>query len=390
MLAVIETHPVQYHAPVYREIQAKFAIPVTAIYGSDFSVAGYHDREFGASFKWDTDLLSGYRSIFLSHSSNGDKLRPVSSVGLRRTLRELAPKAVLLMGYSGRFNRQAWSKSLEGRYPILFRGETTDHAIQRSRLKSRVRDSVLKRSYGKASRLLYIGSLSKEHYTRLECPEDRLVFSPYCVDASTFETSEEVRAKRRDLTRERLGVGQDETVLLFSGKLSLRKGPDLILNAVKLLPEYVRKNTTVVFLGSGDMFSKLEALAKETPTVKVKFVGFQNQGALSDYYHAADLLVLPSRYGETWGLVVNEALHHGLPCVVSEAVGCAVDLIEEGRTGCVFETNSSTSLASTLEKAYGLINFDEIRRNCRDKMKIFSVANAASGIAEAYSQVISN
>ena len=47
MLAVIESHPVQYHAPVYRAVQRDFGVPVTAIYGSDFSVAGYRDREFG-------------------------------------------------------------------------------------------------------------------------------------------------------------------------------------------------------------------------------------------------------------------------------------------------------------------------------------------------------
>src|SRR5215471_14192487 len=53
MLAVIETHPVQYHAPVYRNLQARFGIPVTAIYGSDFSVEGYRDAEFGARLSWD-------------------------------------------------------------------------------------------------------------------------------------------------------------------------------------------------------------------------------------------------------------------------------------------------------------------------------------------------
>ena len=71
MLAVVETHPVQYHAPVYRAVQQQFGIPVTAIYGSDFSVAGYRDAEFGATFAWDTDLLSGYTSIFLTRSAPG-------------------------------------------------------------------------------------------------------------------------------------------------------------------------------------------------------------------------------------------------------------------------------------------------------------------------------
>ena len=69
-LAVIETHPVQYHAPVYRALQS-LGVPVTAIYGSDFSVAGYSDRGFGAQVAWDTDLLSGYDAIFMGRVAMG-------------------------------------------------------------------------------------------------------------------------------------------------------------------------------------------------------------------------------------------------------------------------------------------------------------------------------
>ena len=56
------------------------------------------------------------------------------------------------------------------------------------------------------------------------------------------------------------------------------------------------------------------------------FAGFLNQSEISQAYVAADCLVLPSDYGETWGLVVNEALASGLPCLVSQACGCAEDL----------------------------------------------------------------
>ena len=44
-LAFLTTHPIQYHAPVYRRLQEAFGIPVTAIYGSDHSVKGYRDEE---------------------------------------------------------------------------------------------------------------------------------------------------------------------------------------------------------------------------------------------------------------------------------------------------------------------------------------------------------
>jgi hypothetical protein len=54
--------------------------------------------------------------------------------------------------------------------------------------------------------------------------------------------------------------------------------------------------------------------------------GFLNQTEISRAYVAADCLVLPSDYRETWGLVVNEAMASGLPCIISDQCGCAEDL----------------------------------------------------------------
>ena len=75
-LVVLETHPIQYHAPVYRELQGNLGVPVTAIYASDFSLAGYHDKEFGESFRWDTDLTTGYTSSFLATVAAGSSHLP--------------------------------------------------------------------------------------------------------------------------------------------------------------------------------------------------------------------------------------------------------------------------------------------------------------------------
>src|SRR5215472_17241616 len=102
MLAVVGTHPVQYHAPVYRALERDFGVPVTAIYGSDFSVAGYRDAEFGATFAWDTDLLSGYTPVFLSRIAHGGARTAdeADARGLGHVLRKARPRAVLLVGYS--------------------------------------------------------------------------------------------------------------------------------------------------------------------------------------------------------------------------------------------------------------------------------------------------
>jgi len=175
---------------------------------------------------------------------------------------------------------------------------------------------------------------------------------------------------------------------MLSGKLVRRKRPDLLIQAIKQLPVERRNRIHVLILGSGDEQAALQRLARQTPPVPITCIGFQNQTQLSAYYHAADLLVLPSESGETWGLVVNEALHHGLPCVASDAVGSVPDLIDAGITGEVFASGSSHSLAAALERAGPFIGCQCVRENCRRAVSGYSVEKAAEGIALAYHQAV--
>lgn len=389
-LAIVETHPVQYHAPVYRCLEQKFGIRTTAIYGSDFSVAGGVDREFGRKLAWDTDLLSGYTSVFLSRVRDGDCTRPerLSAAGVRGALDQASPKAVLLPGYALLFYIRTILSTARAGIPILFRGETTDHARSRGPTKAWLRDRLLGSFYRHCDALLYIGERSRLHFRRFERDGgDRIFYSPYCVDTSPFQTGESARGELRPAQREQLGINDKQLVLLFCGKLSRRKGPDLILSAIRQMPDEIRRRVVVVFLGTGEMKDSLRDLADKASVVS-RFAGFQNQTQLSPFYHAADLLILPSRNSETWGLVVNEALHHGLPCVVSDAVGCAPDLIALGDTGEVAASGCAGSLAAAIRKAIALTGRVEIRENCRRHVMNYSVADAAEGIARAYRHVV--
>lgn len=387
---VLETHPVQYRAPIYRTLQQRFGIPVTVVYGSDFSVVGYRDSEFQTEFSWDTDLLSGYESVFLSRvtEAGARSVEEVSAHGLKEALHKLAPEVALMVGYGLPFYRAAFWHLLGQGVPILFRGETTDHARKRGRVLRWFRGQVLRGMYKRCARLLYIGQRSYQHFRRLGVPEEKLLFSPYGVDTAPFQWDEASRAQLRPVARQRLGLTQGQRVLLFSGKLSQRKGPKLILEAIRRLPREVRREIAVLWMGDGEERQALEEQTRQLPEVKSVFLGFQNQSRLSSYYHAADLLVLPSLHSETWGLVVNEALHHGLPCVVSETVGCAPDLIQPGATGEICQTGSADGLEEALQRAFALVNREDVRKQCREKVGGFTLEKAAEGIARAYRDVV--
>jgi glycosyltransferase involved in cell wall biosynthesis len=388
-LAVIDTHPVQYRAPLYRLLRQEFGVPVTAVYATDFSVVGYLDREFGTSFAWDTDLLGGYDSIFLGRVAAGGPAsrEDVGWMTWGDTLRRLNPAAVLVVAYDRPLFWQAIGRAWRRRCPILFRAETTDHARPRGRLKGLARDALLRAFYRRCAALLYVGQRSRQHYERLGCPDRDLIFSPYCVDTSPFRTGEGAREELRAACRDELGIGPGQTVLLVSGKLVPRKGPDLVLAAAEALPPEERGGTVLLFLGDGKLREQLARRAAAVPGLSARFVGFRNQRELSKYYHAADLLVMASRASETWGLVVNEALHHGLPCVTSDAVGCAPDLVLPGRTGETFASGSAAGLSAALRRAWSLSGRAEVRQRCREHAEGYSLRRAAAGVAEAYARV---
>jgi glycosyltransferase involved in cell wall biosynthesis len=252
-------------------------------------------------------------------------------------------------------------------------------------LKRLIRDNALRYVYGKCEGLLYVGEQSRAHYLRLGVDPDDLIFSPYCVDTSVFHAGDSERDRLRADQREELDIRADDFVILYSGKLVPRKDPLRIVEAARMLSDGARP--VVVFLGAGQLEKQIQLAASIDPPVQVRFAGFQNQRALSGYYHAADCLVLPSLHDETWGLVVNEALAHGVPAVVSDAVGCAPDLIQDGVTGAVFERGSAESLAVALRRMLPLLNNAAARARCRQTVDVYSITNAARGIAAAFERV---
>jgi glycosyltransferase involved in cell wall biosynthesis len=265
---------------------------------------------------------------------------------------------------------------------LFVRAETTDHAENRSRVKKLLRDSALSLLYGFCDHFIYIGQRSRAHYERLGIGEESLSFSPYSVNTDVFSESEKGREEVRKKTRRDMGV-EDQFVVLFVGKISERKGVDLIIEAAGRLDKREREEITILFVGEGAMEDELRRGAQQRG-VDTHFAGFQQQSRLSRFYHAADAFVLPSRRGETWGLVVNEALHHGVPAIVSDQVGCAPDLIDEGTTGEVFRSEDVKGLQREMVKVKSQYDRGkEMRERIRNRAEEYSLEESAKGVVTA-------
>jgi len=375
---------VQYHSPVWRACTAQ-GLELQVIYGSDFSIAGYRDAGFNVSFKWDVDLLSGYPSHFLRTLADGGgkTYETVSGKGLAESIKQINPRAILVLGYHSRFDRAAINAARAAKIPIVFRAETSDLGA-RSGFRALLRDTYLRFLYRRIDAFCYIGVNSKRHFLRLGVPEHKLFSAPYCVDATHFRFDPAVARQLRREFREELRASDQDVVLLFSGKLLPLKAPDMLLAAAASLPEAWQQRLIVAFLGDGELRAALTVQADRLK-FRTSFLGFQNQSKLSRFYHGADLLALPTRTSETWGLVVNEALLHGLPVLTSDTVGSAADLITE-QTGITFQCGNQQDLNRQLLAL--LERLPVLRReDCQSQVSKYSVEIAAQGIAQAYEYV---
>jgi glycosyltransferase involved in cell wall biosynthesis len=98
---------------------------------------------------------------------------------------------------------------------------------------------------------------------------------------------------------------------------------------------------------------------------------------------AADALVLPSDYGETWGLVVNEALACGLPCAVSDRCGCGEDLVATSTSELVFRCGDPADLARALRRLVDEPRHDPARRAIIDRHSLSATVETVARLASS-------
>ncbi|OHE88805.1 MAG: hypothetical protein A3G75_03495 [Verrucomicrobia bacterium RIFCSPLOWO2_12_FULL_64_8] len=177
-------------------------------------------------------------------------------------------------------------------------------------------------------------------------------------------------------------------MILFSGKLVPRKQPGALLEAFLSLP---RGAATLLLAGDGEAKASLEVRAAQAPDADVRFLPFANQSEMPARYLLGDLFVLPSRgHSETWGLAVNEAMHLGVPCLVSDVVGCQRDLVTDGETGWVFRAGDQAQLVAKLREALAALaaDRDRIKEHVAQRIAGYTYEQTTAGLLQAVAAAV--
>lgn len=138
-----------------------------------------------------------------------------------------------------------------------------------------------------------------------------------------------------DFTKDLNKYSSKDFNVLLVGRLIKRKNFRQVVAACAAIAgdKNIRKNITIQIAGEGDEFELLKRDAEKFQAISVVLHGHLNKNELAELYTRCHLFVLPSLY-EGWGVVVNNAIHYGLPCLCFDTVRSGRDfLISDDENG---------------------------------------------------------
>jgi glycosyltransferase involved in cell wall biosynthesis len=346
-LAIISSHPIQYNAPMFAQLARSSKLYPKVFYTWNQSQEKLFDKDFGKEIKWDIPLLDGYEYQFITNVSKNPGpigYKGIDCPDLIPAIKNWDAEAVLVYGWNYKAHYTAM-KYFHGKIPVYFRGDST-LIDETSGLKQMLRRLVLTHVYKKCDGAFYVGQHNKAYFLKHGYTEKSLFFAPHAIDNERFSSNVVNYKQQASEWRSKLGIANEDMVVLFVGKFEPKKNPLLLLEAFRHLNQ---TGTHLIFVGNGFYEKKMKQITEGQ--FNIHFLPFQNQQKMPIVYHLADVLALPSQGpGETWGLVVNEAMACGKAILLSDKSGCAPDLVSNHLNGVVFSSGDLEACSAALKE----------------------------------------
>jgi glycosyltransferase involved in cell wall biosynthesis len=371
----ILSHPIQYQSPLLKKIASQKEIDLKVFYLTDHTLGGV-DKQFGKRIEWDIPILEGYNYEFIKNYSpkpavSGSFLGLIN-LNIIKKINKENPDIVVIHGWGYFTNWLIFIFSFLLNTKIWLRAESPlNQEFKKKKIVLLIKKILLQYFiFKKIDKFLFIGTQNKEFYKYYGVPDNKLIFTPYAVNNEYFTSEYNKWKNRKDKIRKELKIPENNIVLLTVGKYIPKKRPFDIIEAFR---QQKAENLSLIMLGEGNLRTKMEEKINKDNISNVILTGFVNQSEISKYYAAADIFILSSTVGETWGLVVNEAMNFGLPVICSDMPGSAYDLIENNKNGFIYKTGNITEL---IDHIAFIVNNKSFRNDARvlslEKVKKYS------------------
>jgi glycosyltransferase involved in cell wall biosynthesis len=355
-LVCVSNNPFPYHTPILNELGRRSNLHV--IYMSEQHPLGSFDDTWGVAPEFEHSLYWSRRLRWQTVD-----FRTQVSVGISARLARLSPDIIFFSSWGPLVWEPLIWKRRSGRGAVMWAESTAYSGLLRGRLANRIRRTILRNTDAFVSN----GTQATAYLEMLGVPRAAIVTS--CLPSPITARAVDDESPPGD-------VGPR---FLFVGRLIQRKRVDLLLDAFAELLRH-DPTATLTIVGDGPEHPRTEATAAALKS-SVRLVGRKEGRALAAEYAQADILVVPSER-EVWGLVVNEALAHGLYVVATDEVGSAHDLIQPG-LGVMVRVGTKGALLDGLVQAAGAPRDAASRRARADSMSDKTPARFAEDILRA-------
>ncbi|MEJ2598056.1 MAG: glycosyltransferase family 4 protein [Anaerolineales bacterium] len=266
---------------------------------------------------------------------------------LNKTLTELQPDVIFIYGYSERIFRQAFFWAKARKIATVLVSDSNFFDKRRNSILEYIKKIIVSRF----DAAFVAGTSASLYIQSLGIPLERIVQGFDAVDNSFF--SARALENKGCISELRQKWNLPEDFFLFVGRFIKEKNLRSLFAAYQ---QYLERNHDeshlwkLVLCGSGpeeDLTNKYIQNLPNPVQDNISLYGMIKQPEIIDFYSCAACFILPS-VSETWGLVVNEAMVCGLPVLVSENVGCALDLVMENYNGWCFDPYDIGKLANLM------------------------------------------
>jgi phosphatidylinositol alpha-mannosyltransferase len=135
--------------------------------------------------------------------------------------------------------------------------------------------------------------------------------------------------------------------ILFVGRLEPRKGLSNLLKSISILKTITKRKFRLIVVGNGILTNYYKMLVPDDVAENINFVGHSSFSDLSKYYKTAHLFCSPATYGESFGIVLIEAMAAGLPIVAGDNEGYR-KVISNGVNGFLVDADNPLQIAEKI------------------------------------------
>jgi len=378
-LAVVITHPVRYFIPLVQLLNGHNGITIKLFFtrGQALLRNTGHNAATHSSAVPALDIYKGYEAAFPANTAKKSStgFNSIRNPSLITDITQWQPDAILVNGWNFHSHLQVM-RHFKGKIPVYFRGDSNfATAPPSSFLKKLVRKAWLRWVYSHIDAAWYVGIHNKDYFLQCGVAESQLKYVPHCVDNNHFKRTPLLRLEAL-MQRRKMGIADNDLVILYAGKLVKAKGVFTLLNAFQ--QSNASPHVHLLFAGQG---SDAAVLKDKAGAGNIHFLPHQSQTNMPLIYAMGDVLAMPTEH-DTWGLVVNEAMAAGLPVIASTMCGVAADLVDDGVNGCIVPSGDVGVLAAKINQ---LVTDRGLRERMAamslEKIKHFELKHAANFIA---------